>query len=416
MDGTQNHRAVEVVAACEPVVDEAEHACFFTPVLGTQQRRAHHGRQGESYYGGDYHRYGDGDGELAVKLAGDARKEAHGHEYGAQNKRHGYQCGTESVHGTASGLACVDAFRFHDAVDVLHHDYGVVHHDAYGENQAEQCEHVERESEHEHDAECAYEGYGHGNYGDDGGAPVLQRQEHDYDDDDERLEECAVHVVYGVGYILCHVEGDDIAHAVGEIAAYLLHLFLDVLGHFEGVGARKHVDVEHGCVALVDAALGGVVGGVEVDARHVAQADYGAVGIGTQHYPAEFFRRREASASDDGHRYVDVGNRRLSEHACRRFAVLVEQRAAYVADGETEFGEFVGHHVYLHRVVAATHVADGAYAGHATQQVEDVEGDIVTQVHLIEFGVERQHRDGHELVGCFLLHGNAVLHHFGRQA
>jgi len=44
----------------------------------------------------------------------------------------------------------------------------------------------------------------------------------------------------------------------GETAAYLLHLAFYAGGHLHGVGPGQHVDVEHGGIHSVDAALSGI--------------------------------------------------------------------------------------------------------------------------------------------------------------
>ena len=119
---------------------------------------------------------------------------------------------------------------------------------------------------------------------------------------------------------------------------------------------------------------------------------------------------------DDRHGEVKARHRRLSEHAGGRLAVLILERRLYVLNGKAEVGEFVGLHEYLHRVVSAADVAYAAHAGHAAQQVEHVEGGVVTEVYLVILRVGRHQGDCHQLVGCFLFHADAVLHHLGGQA
>ena len=77
------------------------------------------------------------------------------------------------------------------ALDVLDHDDGVVDHDADGQHQAEQRQGVEREAERRHDGEGADQRHRDRDQRDDGGAPVLQEDEHD-DDDQERSPRTSV--------------------------------------------------------------------------------------------------------------------------------------------------------------------------------------------------------------------------------
>ncbi len=67
---------------------------------------------------------------------------------------------------------------FDYAFHIFHHDNGVIDHNAYGKHQPKQSKHVDGESEHEHESECAYEGYGHSYKGYECGAPALERKEH----------------------------------------------------------------------------------------------------------------------------------------------------------------------------------------------------------------------------------------------
>ncbi len=61
-----------------------------------------------------------------------------------------------------------------------------------------------------------------------------------------------------LGYISGHVERYLVGYAFRETFGYDLHLLFYCIGHFHGVGAGEHVDVEHSGIASVDSALGGV--------------------------------------------------------------------------------------------------------------------------------------------------------------
>ena len=179
-------------------------------------------------------------------------------------------------------------FLVHDAVHILNHHDCVVHHNAYGEDKPQKSHHVERESEHEHDTECAYQRYGHSYYRDQSGPPVLKREEDDKDHEQERFEQSLVDMMYGFRYVCGHVKGNLVCDAVGEIGADFLHGFLYAFGHLHGVCPGQHVDAENGCIAAVNAAFGGVGRCFQRDACHVFQADYGAIGIGAYDYLFEF--------------------------------------------------------------------------------------------------------------------------------
>lgn len=173
---------------------------------------------------------------------------------------------------------------------LIHHtfhifnDYNcIVDHDSDSEYESQEGEHVERESEYEHDAECSDERYGDSHKRNNRGSPTLQGKENDDKDKEKRLEKGFVDFVDRLGDVGGHVEGHVVGDAFGERAAYFLHLFFDIFRHFHCVGSGKHIDREDGGIGSVDSALGVVGLGFERYARHVAQSYYRAVGISSYH-------------------------------------------------------------------------------------------------------------------------------------
>ena len=81
------------------------------------------------------------------------------------------------------------------ALDVLHHDDGVVDHDADRQHQAEQRKVVEREAEHRHDEEGADERHRNGDQRNDRRAPGLQKQDHHQHHQNDRLADGLDHRV-----------------------------------------------------------------------------------------------------------------------------------------------------------------------------------------------------------------------------
>ena len=82
------------------------------------------------------------------------------------------------------------------ALDVFHHDDGVVHDDADGQHQAKQRDVVEAEAQGRHDGERADDGdTGTAIIGRSARPPVLQEHQHDDADQDDGLEQGLDHVV-----------------------------------------------------------------------------------------------------------------------------------------------------------------------------------------------------------------------------
>ena len=390
-----DHAAVKLVARRQGEVDAAEKAVFLPLAFGTQKKRAHHGAERQRHDGRDDHRHGDGDGELAVELTRNARKETHRDKHGAQYQRHGDQRPAQVGHRLFSSLIGREVLLVHDAVDILHDDDGVVDHDADGEDEPQQRQHVERKPENEHHAEGTDQRDGHGDDRDDRGAPALQREEDHEDHQQQRFEQRLVDMMDRLRDVGRHVERNLVADALGEVVADLLHGRLDQRRHLHGIGSGQHVDIQHGGVPAVDAALGIIGRSFERDTRHVFQADDRPVGVGPHDDVLEFADRRQTPLRRDGDRHVDAVHGGLPQHAGGRLAVLVFERRLQILDRQPKVGQFVGHDPYLHGVITAADVRNAAHAGHAAQHVQHVERRIVRKVDFIELGVGRKQGYGH---------------------
>ena len=265
--------AVERVAASKPVVDHAE-KLYLMPVVRTQQHRAHHRRQRQRHDCRDDNRHGDRHCKLAVKCTRNTRYEAHRHKYRAQHQRHRYQRASEPLHSLSRSLFRRKMLIIHHPVNILHHNDSIVDHYTYRKDKTEQSQHIQRESEYQHHAECTYQRYRHRHDRDYRRAPVLQRQEHHYNHKNKCLEERAVHMVDRFRYVGRHIERNLIRDPLREIGGDTLHLRFHCLGDIHRIAARKHVYLQYGCLSTIYTALGRVGRRLERYARHIAQADY----------------------------------------------------------------------------------------------------------------------------------------------
>ena len=104
-----------------------------------------------------------------------------------------------------------------DVVDGVLDDHDrVVDHDADGQHQAEQREHVDREAQRPHRGEGADDRHGHGRRGDQHRTPVLEEdQDHDQDED-AGLEQGLVDLVDRLLDEHRRVERDRVFEAFGE--------------------------------------------------------------------------------------------------------------------------------------------------------------------------------------------------------
>ncbi|KAG1440603.1 hypothetical protein G6F55_013453 [Rhizopus delemar] len=201
--------------------------------IGLEQVGAHH--RGERQR--DQHRQHHGDAqhprELMEQAAGDA-----GHQQQRQEHRHQHGGGGDhregDLRGTALGgdqrwLAQVDA-----ALHVLHHHDGIVHQQADRQHHREHGQHVHREAPHRQHAEGTQQHHRHGDGRDQGGAEVLQEDQHHQDHQQHRFEQGLAHFLDRDldegGAVVRREPG----HAGREAGLQLVHLAAHRFGNVQG--------------------------------------------------------------------------------------------------------------------------------------------------------------------------------------
>ncbi len=156
--------------------------------FGLFQQQGTQGRtEGQGIDRRNGHRHGDGDGELLVEPPGNAPHGRHRDEDRDEHQGGGDHRGRHLVHGVNGGL-----FGVHPLFDVdlnrLHHHDGVVHHDADGQHEPQQRQHVDGEPQQGKGHERPQEGDRNRDGGNQGGAPVLDENK-DHQDDQRQGDE-----------------------------------------------------------------------------------------------------------------------------------------------------------------------------------------------------------------------------------
>ena len=212
-------------------------------MLALEDQHAQRRRERQRDDAGDHHRDGDGHRELAVQLAGQAAEEGDRHEHRAQRQHDGDDRAGHLAHRLDRGLARRQVLLVHDALDVLQHDDGVVHHDADREHHAEQRQRVDRVAEQEQAGEGADQRHRHRGERDQRRAPVLQEQEHHQEHQHHRLDQRLHHFADRHLDEARGVVGDGVGQARRESASTSsVIVFLHVVGDLERVGARLQED------------------------------------------------------------------------------------------------------------------------------------------------------------------------------
>ena len=209
---------------------------------------------------------------MAEESPGNPADKRAGYKHGAQDQRHGDHRAGDLFHGLVGGVA-----RFEPAVqpalDVLHHDDGVVDDDADGQHQPEQRNVVEAEAHGGHHGKGADDGHGHGRQGNQDRPPILQEhQDHDADQQG-RLEQRLENVPHRLAHEWRRVVGDLVVDALGEPLAQFGRFRLNLGGDVQGVGSGK---LKHGQTDARVAVEGGdlpVILRAHFHASDVAHAD-----------------------------------------------------------------------------------------------------------------------------------------------
>ena len=401
--------------ALEEAVEGTEDDRLF--MLGLQQQGAQGRRQGQGDDAGEGDGDGHGDGELLVQHAGDAAEEGDGDEHRAQHQDDGHHGAGNFAHGFDGRFLGRHLLFPHQALDVLQHHDGVVHHDTDGQHHGEQGQGVNGEAEQPQPGEGADQGDGHGHQGNHRGAPVLQEDEDDDGHQDQGFHQGVHHFGDGGLDELGGVERHHVIHVAGELLLQFVHAQLHLLGHVQGVGAglQEDADADHG---LAQQGGGGVVVlGAQLDPGHILQVQ-GALGaVGADDDVAELFRRRQAALG--GHRVdqlLAVGGRLLADLAGGVLLVLGGDGVGDFRRRHPQLGHAVWPQPQPHGVVQGAEDLGVADAGNALQVVQDIDQGVVGQVQGRAGAFRRGDGSHHQDVVGTLLHGHAVLAHHVRQA
>jgi hypothetical protein len=208
------------------------------------------------------------------------------------------------------------------AFDVLDHDDRVVDDDADREHEPEQGQVVERDAECVEDGKRADQGDRNGDHRDDGGAPALEKQEHDADDQQDRDENRGDHLVHRFADEYRGIVDDLVADAWRELLGERLHGRQHLVLDRQGIGARLGEDEQRQAWPAIHEGGRAVVGGADLDTSDIAQTRDAALGVGFENDRRELLRRAEPAEClhveligllrsdgrliEDARRYLDV--------------------------------------------------------------------------------------------------------------
>ena len=303
----------------------------------------------------------------------------------------------------------------HDTLHVLHHHDSVVHHDTDRQDQSQQGKHIQREAEDQHETERSDQGDRDSDRRDQGRTPILQREEHHENDQEEGLEQGLIHLMHGLGDILRHIKREIILQALREVLADILHRLFHLRGDLQSVRSRQHIDTQDSGVLPVDPTLRRIRGSLQRYPGHVAHPDDRAIRVRPHHDILKLLHGGQTSRGRDRQGDIHVQHRLLTQLARRRFPVLVFQGILQVLYRQSHISQPIRIYPDLHTVITATDIRYTAYARDTAQYVQHVDRGEVTQINLVELRIVGHQAQGHQLAGCLLLDRDTILDHLGGQ-
>ena len=239
---------------------------------GAQCRCQHQGA-----HDGKRHRRDDGDGELAIDHPGRAAEERHRQEHRRQHQTDADQRPGDFLHRAQSGVARRQAFLAHDAFDIFHHHDGVIDQKADHQHQCEQGQGIDGIAHHRQHTEGAQQHHRHRHGRHQGGAPVLQEDEHHQDHQCDGFGQGLGHIADRQADEIGIVDRKDQLHAGREGRLQRPGTALDRIHKLQRVGAGRGRDGDTRGGMTVHLADNAVIVGAQFDPRHIRQMNHGAI-------------------------------------------------------------------------------------------------------------------------------------------
>ena len=345
--------------------------------LATQEQGSQGWRKRQRIEGRNGDGEGDGQRKLAIENAGGAREEGNRHKNRNQNQRGGDDGAGHLAHGARSGLVRIGVLHGDVALDVLDDHDGVVHHQAGGQRNAEESERIDGKAKNFDESEGSDQRNRNGDGGDDGGAPIQQKEEDDADDDHDGHGQRNQHFANRVADHGGRVEGDGVFQSRRKFLRQIGQRGLGRAVHFEGVGVRELFDADAHRVAARVFQRGAIILGADHRMAYIPE-QHQAVGGVLDDDVVEFLGTAEPAY--DAHRNLEdlpgIGGR-LAELAGGNLDILLGQRRNHVGSGERAGGH--AHRVKpdAHGVLALAEDDHIAHAGHALEGVLHVDVEVV---------------------------------------
>ena len=252
------------------------------------------------------------------------------------------------------------------AVDVLHHDDGVIDHKTDGQHEREQGERVDGEVEHIHQREGADERDRDGDERDERGAEGPQEEKNDKHHEHDSLADGLIDVPHRFADEDGFVVGDLGDHAFRQRGEDAGHRRLHLVGDVERVGGRLLHHAERDRRLAVEADDAALVQRAKLGMADIREAYEVALHV-LEDEIVELLRRLEIGLGEHGEFALHA-----LDAAGGHIDVLPAKRVLDVLRGEVVGGEALGIEPDAHRIFALAEQGHGGNPAQRLQLILDV--------------------------------------------
>src|SRR5215472_2277347 len=396
--------------AIEPVKKPAQQASagFLRPQQKRGQRRAQTERVKRRQEHGD----GDGDRELLVQPSRNAWYEGGRHKHGREHQGDSNYRRGDFFHGFERGGFGSQTILYM-ALDRFHYHDGVVHHQANRQHQAKKRKRVDGETKQRKDSEGAHQRDGHGQQGNQGRAPALEKQIDHQDHQRNRDQQGYNNLLHSLNNRPGGIEGNSVVNVRGETVLHLRHQFLDGCSRIDGVRSWQLINRDNSAGLPIEASGYAVVLRSQLHARDIFESHYPALGRLADHDLSKFFRRSQPALCPNSVSKLLSRGHRFAPNASGRIHRILRLDCVHdVGNGDGELGQLVRLDPQPHRVLTRSenlHLADSVGTRDGINQVDE---GIVGQESSVVGAVGRVKGQQHQRSGYGLPDGDSEVGNF----
>ena len=302
------------------------------------------------------------------------------------------------------------------AFDALDHDYGVVHHQADRQHQAEERQRVDGEAEHREKSEGAHQRNRHRQQRNERRPPALQEHEDHQRDQRQRGQEGEHDFAHAFGDGLRCVQRNVVINVGGKALLQFGQSPLDLLGGIQCVGAGQLIHGHVGGGLAFVAANHVVILAAQFDAGDVFEPHHRAIRVGAHDDLAELLRRHQPALGHHVEGELLSRRRRVAAQTAGGVdGILTVHRADNFRHGDVQLGQQVGFDPDPHGILSRAEHIDLGDAFHPAQFIIHVDVGIIGQKLRVVRPLGGKHRDKQKRRRSRFLHQHAQIAHVGRQ-